>query len=529
MFLYVFLVYAWGFGVHPMGRDYAALAAPNDCMPPLVAGVFGWETRVFLTASWAYHIVNAVALYACMLCVFAVTARIVRGPFWLGTLAATLFMANPAYIEAVLNVSGIEDLLPCLFGLVAITACVHVGVRPSIVKMVLAFGLVWIASALFRSNALLPAVALLYESIVVPIEKKSRARMVGFGAIGLFSIVLHSRFAFLSGGSVTDRFAPLYFLFYPIGLLPETARRFHEWPWMGWLGALAVLAILQFVVRKAGSRVLLFGFLSAAVVRAGGAERSVDPVHLVGAGQLLLASALYHVGLAAFLARVLQSPKWRLTITTATTLWCIVYFAIQIHQDFTWRHAGRRVAEFQSQAAQYTAAGGTEPIAVCPDYRYYRGAPMSLSESISFDTLFSKSVPHVSILPLHYLPSHRMKLTVEQWNPAGATLRITGVKPIDVACGPDYILSYPDRTLISEAARVHLAAEDAEGFRLKIEPFHTLPRLVLPAAGGDANQGRDALTARWRAALTTLRFPEPEYGTLKVDREPCVLLTQSLY
>jgi hypothetical protein len=122
LLFYTGLVYVWGLWIHPMGRDYAALANHGADLPFLADRIFAWEVATF--GGWVvpYHLVNIAALYACVWCVMHLTNYTIRGLWWFGTWAAAVFMANPVHTESVLNISGIGDLVPAFFALLALTA-----------------------------------------------------------------------------------------------------------------------------------------------------------------------------------------------------------------------------------------------------------------------------------------------------------------------------------------------------------------------------------------------------------------------
>lgn len=482
MAFYVLLVYGLGLGISPLGRDYATLAEPFRHLPRFSALILTAEIKHFGESVVLYHLLNMALLYACMLFLSVLSARLFRAPFWLGTLTATLFMANPAYGEAVLNVTGISDLLPCFWGLLAITV-ICLGKSPKPVFKVLAeIILLLVASIPFPTNALLPWVAVLAEYGLRKPNERSPLRFIGYSLCGLFSTLFHSQFVFLTGGTLVDRFAPLYFLFYPLGLLPKTAYALHEHAWLGWISALVILAVIVGIARKTQNNIFLFGILACGIVRAAGSVRQIDPVHLIGAGQLLLPSAFYHLGLIGLISRMMENPKWRVTLTSATTIWCVVYFATQINQDVIWRQASKYVEGFKKECNQAASVAPDQEIVICPDFLYYRGAPVCLSEAISYDTPFSNRVRWTNLLVMNYFPVRQMKWKIENWSEREAQIVVSGVRPVDVACAPDFALAkrnQPVKTVGGEAALVDVGADK---FRLIIHFSRPLRRdAVLPS------------------------------------------------
>lgn len=508
MALYALVVYGWGLTLYPLGKDFALLEEPGQGMSVLAGVIFKAEVALFGASSIGYHAVNLAIMYVCMVCLYFLVNSAVPGPFWLGTLAATLFMANPACGEAVLSLSGVADLAPCLFALAALTLYARNVLRFRRWQYIFALVLFALASLGSAVNVFLFVVVALYEGLVVPRGRRRLWRLAPFVVIGLGSLGLYARSVIGQGWNLAGRFAPLYFLFYPVGFLPETARRFHESPWLGWVSALAVLVLVVLVVRKVqmpptsptGSKgaesippncaaPLLVGLLGMAAIRASGGDRPIDLVHLVGGGQLLPASALYHLALVALFYRMMQHPKWRLTIIGATTLLCVVYFAMQIHQDFRWRRAAREVRAFQAEAARLASVHPGKPIAVCPDYREYRGAPMGFSEALGHTTPFSNAIPAVSVLPLRF--SEGMEVVLDAWTPEGGAVVVRGVMPLDVVWFP-YTLSRPGLPWQTETATVILVEVGDKEFRLSVRARENeLPVLVLPAKTAIAPSTRE--------------------------------------
>ena len=401
MFVYLCIVHAWTIFLYPLGRDYRCLAQPES-MPAWVRQVFELEMQGFGTGLPGYHLVNLMLLYAGMVALFFFTRYAVRGPWWLGSLAAVLWMANPAKSEAVLNLSGVRDLLPVFFALAAMTAYAAHVLRPRWWKLSAALLLFAVATLSFQVNLMLLLAVLLFEGLVAEPHERRWSRTLLFVLLGVAGLYLHRGLLSWSSLNPAEMFGPLLLIFYPIGLLPETAGRLHTYPILGWLSAAAFIMLLVLIDRKARHSALRFGLLAALAVRLFQADHTIDPVHTVGGGQLLLAMAFVSVAFSALCRRMVQHPKWHLPVIFLTTVLCVVFFVLQGRVNWAWRHAGQQVQAFQAQAAETAQAHPGETLGVLPDYQYYRGAPMMLSDSVAFDTLFSKALPVVFLLPLHY-------------------------------------------------------------------------------------------------------------------------------
>lgn len=492
MLFYLVLVYAWGIAVHPVGRDYAFLASrkqgahslAESLCHNLFVGPFG---------DWAmgYHLVSAALLFGCMICIYFLVAASVRGPFWLGTLAATLFMANPATGGAILQVSGVVHVLYTFVALAAMALYAVHTVRPAVWKYGLALLLCLVASMLHPANALLFLAFIAYELLVVPKESRVMGRMLPFGLIAPLALLWNVSMVREAGMDLAGRFSPLYFLFYPIGFLPETVRTFNDMPWTGALAAATVLFLLFLIARAADSGPLAFGVIALALPRLAYAGHPIDPVDLTGGEQLLLSGAFYQLAFVALMHRIMLNPKWRFTIIWATTLMCVVYFGMQIHKDFRWRAAAAYVKEFQKLAVQMRAENPNRALAVCPDYQSYRGAPVGLSDSIRFVTPYTGAIPHVSAFPMRK-PHDDVNVAVDQWSEREGLVAVSGTTPLE-AMIPPQALDRPGDSYEYEACLVGLKEITEEGFILIVRPLgQELPDAVVPALPARDDETPDA-------------------------------------
>lgn len=482
MFVYMAAVHAWGLGVYPLGRDYARLANAGADMPFLARELFAWEVKVFGNAVAGYHIVNLALLYACMVCVYGLVPLVVRGPLWLGVVAAVLFMAHPVHSEAVLNLSGVSDLIHCLFALISLLAYAVYAHKATLRRSAVA--ILWFALAVlpYAENAFLILILLLYEALITRPELRCFTRLMPFLVVGAAGLSLHADTLAGHTGGLARMYAPLYFLWYPVGFLPETARRFCEHPWTGWAAAAGTVLVLGLVYRKARRPAILFALVSIVAARLFQGDRPVDWVHMVGGGQLLFANALFTLGVAALFLRMMDHPKWRMTIVGSTTTLCIIFFALQIRSIRAWDHAGDVVREFQREVASTQQSSPNERIGICPNYQYYRGAPLCLSEAVAHDTPFSMAVPATTLLHLHYAPESRMQVTLEQWGEEQGIVAIEGVRPLEVASWP-YTLSRLGGKQETAAAVSEITRMTQHGFAVRLRPkSDSLPSVVLPVS-----------------------------------------------
>ncbi|HUW63043.1 MAG TPA: L,D-transpeptidase [Candidatus Bathyarchaeia archaeon] len=474
MLIYLLIVYAWSLSLHPLGRDYAALADAAS-LPPVAGRLFAWEMSAFGGSPYGYHAVNLVLLYGCMVALYRFVRLTIPGPFWLGTLAAALFMANPVHSEAVLNLAGVGDLAPAFFALAALAAYAEHRANPKRWTGPLAAVAFALAVLPYRQNVMLMIVPALYvwlksrepqparcaDSVACPI---CSTLLVPLAVVTTASMSLHSGLFALENLNPARMFGPLYLIFYPIGLLPETAYTFHRNPWLGWVAALAVLIFIALIYRKARRPAILFGLASMAGMRLFQGGGFIDPVHMIGGGSLLVPNGLFNVALVALFYRIAEHPKWRRPVIMTTTLLAVVFFAMQIVFIAHWREAAQVVRNFQTAAAL-----SATPVGIIPDYRAYRGAPVGLSESISHDTPFSRRIDHVSLLPIDYVPADEHNVQVTEQSAEAIVCRVEASPPIKVVPWP-FDLARAGAVVHTAGATIEVVEMDQNSAQFRIRP-----------------------------------------------------------
>lgn len=400
--LYLAAVYVFFLAIPPLGRDYVALAHPDTI--PFFRGMV-W---LFGGHGWLYLTTNLVLLYGCMAAILLLTGRITCGPWWLGSVAAVLFMANPVKTEAVLHVSAVHMLLPGLLTLC--TLYVYVACRSAahpVIRCVPLVVYVIVTLATPASPALFALIILLEYSVF----KRRSYCWVPIAAVGMVAVVMTGHGFTTEAIHPARMIGPLFFVVYPIGLLPDTAAFFQAFPWVGHaIGIVLVIGALWFVW-KLKEPAVTFGFLGAIVSRMGQGGDVVDPVTLAGGGSLLVPTAMLSIAVAGVFHAIMRNATWRRSVVRITTLLCVLAMCTQLWVNLHWCDAGRMVREFQITAVETAAAYPGEPLAVAPDIQYYRTAPVMLSESVRWDTPFSVSQPVVSLASVDVIPPVSVNVT----------------------------------------------------------------------------------------------------------------------
>lgn len=478
MLLYLALVYVWGLGAHPLGRDYAALASRGADLPFLARQVFAWEVGAFGHHAAGYHLVNLALIYLCMLLIYRLTNYAVRGLWWMGTLAASLFMANPVRTESALNLCGVGDIIPCLAALAAVTFYAAYANENDLWKLVVSIAFFALAVLAYPANAFLFLVILVYELMLTEPDYKGNGRLVPFLVLSVASWVVHWDVLTGQAWRFERMFAPLYLILYPIGILPETARRFVEHPWLGWLAALGVLALFILLYRKARRPAVLFGVLAMFAVQAHPGGRPVDPVHMVGGGQLLLACAFFNVALLGLFCRIMENVRWRVSTIGFTTILAVAFFVMQIRVNIAWSRGGADVRAFQEAAAM---TPDKTPAAICPGLRYRIGVPLCLSESARYETPFNKATVVQAFFPMDLHRNADAAVRVDEWTPDRGVITVECETPLHVAPWP-YTLSRMGGRVTTESAHIELTGVDETSCTFTVTPLdgQTLPAHLIP-------------------------------------------------
>ncbi len=470
MLVYCALVYAWMPQLHPLDRDYAAMASPES-LPWLARTVFAWELHRFGAWPYGYFLVNMLLLYACMVTVFFYTRLAVRGLWWLGSLSAVLLMANPLKSEAVLNLSGVQDLLPAWLALLALLFhALHLRCR-GWWTFPWALGMFALAVLPFRMNqALFPVVAC---TELVLAEKGTRFRIpvrlmpfliITFAAIGTHGIAWRAGL-FATPASLL----PLWLVFYPIGLLPETAAWLHQFPALAALSGVGIVLMILGVYRISRNAAMLALALGACAWCAWQSTVSVDLVQMSGGGGMIVPMALMSMAFAAICGQIQRHPKWHRPIVFLTTLLCAVFFVLQARSNLAWTQAGAQVRAFQAQAAAATIRHPGETFGVAPDFQYHLGAPVRLSESVRYNTPLGPAIKVMSVLAINHVRDPGLEVRVLEWSATEARIEVRGASPYALAPHPYTLTRVGTQQAFSEVV-VFVESVEQDGAIYRVRP-----------------------------------------------------------
>ncbi|MBI1319594.1 MAG: hypothetical protein GC168_11700 [Candidatus Hydrogenedens sp.] len=454
-FVYLWLVHWGALWLYPLGTDYARLADPASL--GFVCGrVLNAQMQVFGDWLPGYHAFNFLLLYGAMLAVLLLTRFVLNGPWWLGSFAAVLMMANPAKNAAVLPLSAVADLLPAVSALAAL-ACyagyLRHGGRVVYVASLLLFAA---ASLAFTDNLMLFGAVLVFDLFIGGGDVSRSARLAPFVAVFAGAMARHGWVWVEYPMDPVAAFAPLYLALYPLGLLPGTAVWYAAYPVL-WLVPAVIFGVIVWRIYRVTREPGLLAALLAAIAFRSMPAGDFDFVHLWGGGQLIVPIALMNVAHASVWMHVQRHPRWKRAAVTLTTSLCIVFFVMQWREIWQWDIAGKETQTFQQRAAEAAAAEPGAPIAVLPAYGYRGTIPVWIAESAAFDTPFSQTLPVNRYLRMHAFSRDAVDVEIQEWSELGAVVRVQG-QPAYALFGVDWAqpavgeeVAFPDYLLRFEA------------------------------------------------------------------------------
>lgn len=332
--LFVYLCVVQGASLWGSGSNVLVSAFPTDDLLPRATMRFFYGYLNLVGHGSFGHLGIALALlYACMVALFCLTRRLVKGPVWLGSLAAAIFMAHPAKTEVFFDVVGLYHLASALVALLALLSYLRLAETPGPIRFFIALGCFAFASFPFPINATLFGVLVMLEFYPGTAETRRWVRLVPFLAVTVIANGLHMETLYAHMPDLSENLAPLLLLLYPIGLLPETLGELQAAPVLTWcwgIGAFVLLVISLVMVRNGAYRVCMLALIS---FRFYPGTESIDLVSMSGGSQLLVPIALACIALAGFCRWLMKFEDWGQPTVALTTMLCIVLFVLQFQAN----------------------------------------------------------------------------------------------------------------------------------------------------------------------------------------------------
>lgn len=483
-FIYVWLIFGWSLTLYPLGIDFVYLADATK-LQPAVQRVFDSQLMVFGDTLWQWRAFNILLLYCCMVCILLLTRFVLDGPWWLGSLAAVLTMANPAKSEGILHLSAVSHLLPAFAALAALAAFAAWVRHGRKWLYALALPLLGFATWNFIENLPLPLVAFLLYCILPTGRFASNLQLLPLALIGVAGFFKHVWVYSVIPFDPVSAFAPLYLAYYPLGLLTSTAVIYLAHPWLWLLVAAGVAMVVALAYRVSGQRAILFGVAAALLMRLV-PFGEFDLVHCHGGGRLIVPFALLNIAAAAVWMQVQRHPRWTRASVMLSTLLCVVFFALQIQALWHWRQAAATVKAFQARAALSVEEAGGEEVSIAPDFRYHHTAPVALYAAVLTDTAFSSALPVRTTLAMNYFPPGRCDVQIDAWSDFGAEFTIRGAS-LEEIFGPDFYTLKKGDSVDYELYTLRVEEKSPEQVRVRVYTVDEfLPKTVVPLRNSGA-------------------------------------------
>lgn len=337
-FVYLWAVHAWGLWRPELSGD-AALFEYNGyaAQPAIPRAWLNVATHLLGGEILPIRMLNALLLYACMVGVFLLTRAVVKGPWWLGSLAAVLMMANPLKSAAFLSAGGMLHLLPALFAIWGILLAVWPFQKNGAAWGVLGGILILLAQNEGIEYAFCPLVIILLRCASVGVQV---IPMLVCVALNVWTVAIQWD-ALRELSFTPDRFLALLLAVYPIGLLNGTRDFLTAHPAAAWGSVLCMLAAWLGLWRWSKHPAVLWCGLAALALRFAAAP--VDLVSMAGGETMILPIACIAMGFAAICHRIMLHPQWPRQVVFLTTCVCLLFFGLQIRALKHWTDAGQVV------------------------------------------------------------------------------------------------------------------------------------------------------------------------------------------
>jgi len=417
--LYLLILFGWTLRLGPMGKDFIRL-------PEATAGTGHWFFTVF--SGWFQgpsvlipRLAALVLLYGVVGLTFRLTRSVTSGPWWLGSVAAVLFLAHPLKSEAVYTVTGITALADSLLLLSAVWSLEASGQGGPVRKLT-----GWLVP---------PLVAWLtgrwWEALVLTAGWAWIRRSAGPGGI---LRVMPAALAILSGGLYHCSWDPMALFgllhggrawlltVWPFGLSPDTARFFEGHP--GWHAAwsLAVWGGMILVTwRFAGGTAARLAALTLPVCLAAGAR--LDFQTFEGGTAYVVPTVLTAMVVAAGFRAQLDHPRFRQRTVAVSTGVCLALMAWHSWLALDWVHADRLLKKGLAEAA---GMPDNEPLAVFPDVWRVGCAPARLAEALRCPPPFCPGREAYALAWVELDHFLTRSAAVPEYGPEGGVIQLMG-------------------------------------------------------------------------------------------------------
>lgn len=417
--LYLLVLFGWTLRLGPMGEDFSRLSeAAAGTGHWLFAACPGWFRGPSVLPA---RLAGLFMLYGVVGLIFRLSRSVTGGPWWLGSVAAVLFLAHPLKSPAVYTVTGTAALADSLLLLAAVWAVDESGRGGQVRKLtgwVVPTLIAWVTGRWWEALVLVAGWAWILRA--------SRS--------GGTRRVMPPALAILGGGLYHASWDPMALIgllhggrawlltVWPFGLSPDTVRFFNGHP--GWHAAwsLTVWVGLILLTRKlAGGTAARLAALTLPVCLAVGAR--LDFLTFEGGAAYAVPTALVAMTAGAGFRTQLEHPRFRRHTVVASTGVCLAMMAWHGWVALDWVRAHRLISDGLAAGAGMPEH---EVLAVFPDVYRHGSAPVRLAEALRCPPPFGPGRDAWALAWVDLDPLLIRSVEVPEYGPDGGVLQLTG-------------------------------------------------------------------------------------------------------
>jgi len=397
-FVYVSVVFLWVIFLPVSASDY--LWFHNTFFNQPIYGSDSFILSAILSySSIAFRLLNFFLLYVLMLILFFTTRFISGGPWWLGSLAAVLFMAHPLTQPQVIQLNGYETLFPIVMNAILLLLFAY-----SVHTQTSQFIFIWLLSLIALLTVPLSAPfiliigfgLLLNRNVQGPIPKQHIW-------IGLLTILPALYFLKVNQSNYTfsfDFIPQLSLLIYPIGWLPTTVDIYHSngiLPILYGLISIFVLLLISWKVKQKYLLLLSWGILFLCLFSHKNSVNLTQPLQNPSA---LFPLMLFCITVSGICGIIQKQPRWKTSIVKVTTLLCIIMMGGQILLNGFYAYSSSQEQHISEDIFRQVEKQNIDEFILFPSSIEYRWHKLNIFASLLKNKItFPSPVQKVIIFP----------------------------------------------------------------------------------------------------------------------------------
>lgn len=442
-FLYLFIVFSWIIFLPVSSSEFLWFQSLliNNSVPFYDSPI---SATTFYCSAVALRIFNFLLLYLIMVLIFFTTHFLTNGLWWLGSLAAVLFMAHPLIQPQIIQINGYEVLLPFLTALLLLFLFSY-----SIYTQSFHFLFIWLFAvlAMFLSPFSIPFVIIISVWILLqgmeyantyPSRKHILLALIFLLPVFFFLYLHRHDYSFSF-----DFIPQLSLLIYPIGWLRETQEYYNSsylLPILYETGTLLFLIFIAYKVCNVGIILLLFGtVLSCMFID----RKGINLSYPLNNPQSLFPLLLLCIAISGLCGIIQKQPRWKMNIVKITTLFCILMMGCQMFLNGWYAHSINKTQQISESIFNDINEKGINDFILFPASIEYRWSTWDIYSALLQRNLLSESNKRVlNIIPLckfNFDSTCQFTTAVNSFSEKSLIINIKGLS---------YNFIYPSQTMI---------------------------------------------------------------------------------